>query len=54
MEVNMFALCLGVGVGICEFVIDNWKGAVKSPFHYFKDMGLVFICMTLLKILETL
>lgn len=26
----MFVLCLGVSVGVCEFVIDYWKGEVES------------------------
>lgn len=50
----MLAIFLGVGVGVCEFIIDKWKGVRKPPSNYFKDMCLVCLTMTLLKILEGL
>jgi len=48
----MYAIFLGVGVGVGEFLIDKLRGIKKAPIEYFKDMGWVFLGMTLLKLLE--
>jgi len=48
----MYALFLGVGVGACEFLVDKLRGVERLPTQYLRDMGLVFLAMTLLKLLE--
>lgn len=50
----MYIVALGLGVASCEYLVDKYRAASRSPEAYVCDAALVALAMGLLKLLEYL